>query len=132
MAAALRKNANRIFRQRRIRFFQNLEWRRTLASGFACPPKPQGKKELNPHLWFWRPEYYRCTIPPWSRRRRIDRCTTVIRRPLIVIARIPISSGLAMADIYFVSLCGVCLRQCRQNFLSSKRFLRVFLFLVEK
>jgi len=31
-----------------------------------------------------------------------------------------------------VSLCATCFLQCLQNFLSSNRFLRVFLFFLEK
>src|SRR3989344_5588401 len=40
--------------------------------------------------------------------------------------------GIAMTKNYFVSLWTECLRQYLQNFFNSKRFLRVFLFLVEK
>src|SRR5271165_1530605 len=42
---------------------------------------------------------------------------------------IPRDSGLA-ARYYFTSLCGVCLRQRRQNFLNSSRSVVVFRFLV--
>jgi hypothetical protein len=34
-----------------------------------------------------------------------------------------------LKTVYFVSLCSVCLRQKRQNFLNSKRCVVFFLFL---
>jgi len=38
--------------------------------------------------------------------------------------------NLKSSIIYFTSLCGVCLRQMRQNFFSSRRSVIVFRFLV--